>query len=109
MKVSSADDQGQLVTVREGATRDRRQRLLHQYRIEKLLVVDDAYPLHRPDHRQGHREGQQVPRRRKARKAACAPPRDRRRRDGLRRAQLLIDAEIDMIVVDTRTAFARRA
>src|ERR671937_1823412 len=32
-----------LVTVRENVAREEAKRLLHQYRIEKLLVVDDAY------------------------------------------------------------------
>ena len=32
-----------LVTVREGVDRDEAKRLLHRHRIEKLLVVDDAY------------------------------------------------------------------
>jgi IMP dehydrogenase len=32
-----------LVTVREGVGKDEAKRLLHQHRIEKLLVVDDAY------------------------------------------------------------------
>ena len=32
-----------LITVREGVGRDEAKRLLHQHRIEKLLVVDDAY------------------------------------------------------------------
>ena len=34
-----------LVTVREGATREEIQKLLHEYRIEKLLVVNDAFEL----------------------------------------------------------------
>ncbi len=34
-----------LVTVREGAERDEIQRLLHQYRIEKLLVVSEQFQL----------------------------------------------------------------
>lgn len=34
-----------LVTVREGAPRDEIQRLLHQHRIEKILVVDDRFGL----------------------------------------------------------------
>ena len=29
-----------LITVREGVTKDEARRLLHQHRIEKLLVVD---------------------------------------------------------------------
>src|SRR3981189_604126 len=32
-----------LITVREGVGQDEAKRLLHQYRIEKLLVVDDQY------------------------------------------------------------------
>src|SRR4030081_1355654 len=32
-----------LITVREGVGQDEAKRLLHQYRIEKLLVVDDLY------------------------------------------------------------------
>ena len=32
-----------LVTVSEGVSREEAKRLLHQHRIEKLLVVDDAY------------------------------------------------------------------
>lgn len=34
-----------LVTVREGAPRDEIQRLLHEHRIEKILVVDDKFGL----------------------------------------------------------------
>ncbi len=34
-----------LVTVREGAASEEVQRLLHQYRIEKILVVGDAFEL----------------------------------------------------------------
>ncbi|MHB1951495.1 MAG: IMP dehydrogenase [Acidiferrobacteraceae bacterium] len=34
-----------LVTVREGATRDEIQRLLHEHRIEKILVVDEGFAL----------------------------------------------------------------
>ena len=32
-----------LITVREGVSQDEARRLLHQHRIEKLLVVDDEY------------------------------------------------------------------
>ena len=34
-----------LVTVKEGASRDRVQELLHEHRIEKVLVVDDDFNL----------------------------------------------------------------
>src|SRR3546814_8239711 len=32
-----------LITVKEGVSKEEAQRLLHQHRIEKLLVVDDDY------------------------------------------------------------------
>ncbi len=32
-----------LVTVREGVSQSEAKRMLHQHRIEKLLVVDDQY------------------------------------------------------------------
>jgi IMP dehydrogenase len=35
----------QLVTVKEGASSEQVQRLLHQHRIEKILVVNDAFDL----------------------------------------------------------------
>jgi len=41
--VSALMTKDRLVTVREGATKEEAKRLLHQHRLEKLLVVDDAY------------------------------------------------------------------
>ena len=73
-----------LVTVREGVGQDEAKRLLHQHRIEKLLVVDDAIPLRRPDHGQGHREGGRQSERLQGR----AGPPARRRRDHGRRQGL---------------------
>ena len=37
--------QDKLITVKEGASRDEILRLLHQHRIEKILVVDDTFGL----------------------------------------------------------------
>jgi len=37
--------QNRLVTVREGATREQVMELLHQHRLERVLVVDDAFNL----------------------------------------------------------------
>ncbi len=34
-----------LVTVKDGASRDEVQRLMHEHRLEKILVVDDAFKL----------------------------------------------------------------
>jgi IMP dehydrogenase len=42
-KVSELMTKDRLVTVREGVSQDEAKRLLHQYRIEKLLVVDADY------------------------------------------------------------------
>jgi IMP dehydrogenase len=42
-QVSDLMTRENLVTVREGVDRDEARRLLHQYRIEKLIVVDDQY------------------------------------------------------------------
>jgi len=41
--VSELMTKDRLITVREGVTQDEARRLLHQFRIEKLLVVDDHY------------------------------------------------------------------
>ena len=43
--VSELMTRDRLITVREGVTQDEAKRLLHQFRIEKLLVVDDHYAL----------------------------------------------------------------
>ncbi|HEU0147985.1 MAG TPA: IMP dehydrogenase, partial [Bradyrhizobium sp.] len=42
-KVSELMTHENLVTVREGVSQDEAKRMLHQHRIEKLLVVDDQY------------------------------------------------------------------
>src|SRR5262249_55036193 len=42
-QVSELMTKDRLITVREGVGQDEAKRLLHQYRIEKLLVVDEAY------------------------------------------------------------------
>ncbi|MDF3063595.1 MAG: dehydrogenase [Microvirga sp.] len=41
--VSELMTKERLITVREGVTQDEAKRLLHQFRIEKLLVVDDHF------------------------------------------------------------------
>ncbi len=37
--------QRKLITVREGASRDEAKRLMHQHRLERVLVIDDEYRL----------------------------------------------------------------
>ena len=91
-----------LVTVREGVSGDEARRLLHQHRIERLVVVDDDF------HCVGLLTVKDME------KAASNPSaaKDRHGRllagaatgvgpDGLKRAQALIDADVDIVVVDT--------
>src|ERR671911_1261309 len=42
-RVAELMTKDRLITVREGVTQDEARRLLHQFRIEKLLVVDDHF------------------------------------------------------------------
>ena len=42
-RVAELMTKDKLITVREGVSQDEAKRLLHQHRIEKLLVVDDRY------------------------------------------------------------------
>ena len=97
-----------LVTVGENVDMDEARRLLHRHRIEKLLVVDDAYrcvglitvkdiekaQLH-PDAAKDEKGRLRV--------AAATGVGEK----GLDRAQALIDAECDLIVVDTAHGHSR--
>ena len=91
-----------LITVRQGVAKDEARRLLHQHRIEKLLVVDDdfrcvglitvkdiekatLYPNACKDG-DGH-----------LRAAAATTVGDK----GFERAQMLIDAGVDCLIIDT--------
>lgn len=91
-----------LVTVKEGVSKEEAKKLLHQHRIEKLLVVDDAY------HCIGLITVKDIERAQKHPNAA----KDSLERlrvaaavgvgaDGLARAEALIHAGADVIVVDT--------
>ncbi|MAI50027.1 MAG: IMP dehydrogenase [Rhodospirillaceae bacterium] len=97
-----------LVTVNESVDMDEARRLLHKYRIEKLLVVDDAYrciglitvkdmekaKLH-PDATKDEKGRLRV--------AAATGVGE----DGFARAEALIDAEADVVVVDTAHGHSR--
>ncbi len=101
-KVSALMTRENLVTVREGIDMDEAKRLLHQYRIEKLLVVDDAYrcvglvTVKDIEKAQLHPDANKDDRGR-LRVAAATGVGDA----GLARAEALLDAECDVIVVDT--------
>ncbi len=92
-----------LVTVRGGGVgAEEARRLLHRHRIEKLLVVDDAYrcigliTVKDMDKAQAHPLANKDELGR-LRVAAATGTGD----DGFSRAAALIDAEVDVIVVDT--------
>jgi IMP dehydrogenase len=100
--VSALMTKDKLVTVREGATKEEAKRLLHQYRLEKLLVVDSAYRciglITVKDIEKANKfPGASKDEKGRLRAAAATGVGDA----DLRRAQLLIDADVDVIVVDT--------
>ena len=91
-----------LITVKEGVAREEAKRLLHQNRIEKLLVVDDDYHCIGLITVKDIEKAQAFPH-------ACKDEKGRLRvaaatgvgKHGLARAEALIDAEVDVVVVDT--------
>jgi IMP dehydrogenase len=107
-KVSELMTRERLITVREGVTQAEAKRLLHQHRIEKLLVVDDQYRCvglitvkdmekavanpHACKDEQG-----------RLRVAAATTVGD----NGFDRSGRLIDAGVDLLVVDTAHGHSR--
>jgi IMP dehydrogenase len=94
--------QDKLVTVKEGATRDEIQKLLHQHRIEKVLVVDDKFALRGLITVKDIQKSSEYPRSAKDAKG--------RLRVGAavgvgkgteERVERLVEAEVDVVVVDT--------
>ncbi|MBF0455279.1 MAG: IMP dehydrogenase [Magnetococcales bacterium] len=91
-----------LVTVQEGVAMSEAKRLLHQFRIEKLLVVDGAFRCVGLITVKDIEKSQTNP-------LACKDKSGRLRtgaaigtgKDGVRRAAALAEAEVDVIVVDT--------
>ncbi len=97
-----------LVTVREGVPAEEARRLLHQYRIEKLLVVDEAFRCIGLITVKDMEKAQAYPN-------ACKDDKGRLRvgaatgvgKDGMARAEALIDAGVDLVVVDTAHGHSR--
>jgi IMP dehydrogenase len=91
-----------LITVREGVSQDEAKRLLHQFRIEKLLVVDDHYrcigliTVKDIEKQVTYPNASKDPQGR-LRVAAATTTGE----DGFLRSEMLIDAGVDVIVVDT--------
>ena len=98
-----------LITVRESISREEAKRLLHKYRIEKLLVVDDAYRCVGLITVKDIEKAEQHP-------LACKDEQGRLRvaaatsvgDEGFRRSEHLIDAGVDLIVVDTAHGHSQR-
>jgi IMP dehydrogenase len=91
-----------LVTVSEGVSKDEAKRLLHQHRIEKLLVVDEAYRCIGLITVKDIEKAQRFPNASKDEKgrlrvAAATGVGDQ----GIARAEALFDADVDIVVVDT--------
>ena len=99
----------QLVTVRETVDREDAKRLLHQHRIEKLLVVDEAYRCVGLVTVKDIEKSQRFPN-------ACKDDHGRLRvaaatgtgEDGIKRAEALFDAGVDVLVVDTAHGHSSR-
>jgi IMP dehydrogenase len=107
-KVSELMTKERLITVREGVGQDEAKRLLHQHRIEKLLVVDEQYRCvglitvkdiekavanpHACKDEQG-----------RLRVAAATTVGDK----GFDRTERLIEAGVDLVVVDTAHGHSR--
>ena len=101
-------DERPLITVSDGVELDEAKRLLHQHRIEKLLVVDDAFRCVGLITVRDIEKAQQHP-------DACKDEKGRLRaaaatgvgEKGVERAEALLEAEVDVIVVDTAHGHAR--
>ena len=98
-----------LVTVRETVDREGAKKLLHQHRIEKLLVVDEAYRCVGLVTVKDIEKSQRFPN-------ACKDDHGRLRvaaatgtgEDGVKRAEALFDAGVDVLVVDTAHGHSSR-
>lgn len=91
-----------LITVPESVEHDEAKRLLHRHRIEKLLVVDDAYrcigliTVKDMEKAQTHPDASKDEQGRLRVAAATGVG-----EEGLGRAEALLDAGVDVVVVDT--------
>jgi IMP dehydrogenase len=108
-KVAELMTKDGLVTVREGVKQDEAKRLLHQHRIEKLLVVDSSYRCVGLITVKDIEKSVAYP-------TACKDEQGRLRvaaatsvgEAGYVRSERLIDAGVDLVVVDTAHGHSRR-
>ena len=91
-----------LITVREGVDREEAKRLLHQHRIEKLLVVDETYRciglITVKDIEKAHAHPNASKDAKGRLRVAAAVGTGK---DGMKRAEALVAADVDVVVVDT--------
>jgi IMP dehydrogenase len=107
-KVAELMTKDRLVTVREGVSQEEAKRLLHQYRIEKLLVVDNQYRC------VGLITVKDIEKA-VANPHACKDEQGRLRvaaatsvgESGFHRTERLIEAGVDLVVVDTAHGHSR--
>src|SRR5512143_3897468 len=108
-KVSELMTHENLVTVREGVSQDEAKRMLHKHRIEKLLVVDEQYRCVGLITVKDMEKAVAHP-------LACKDAQGRLRvaaattvgEGGFERTERLIDAGVDLIVVDTAHGHSAR-
>jgi IMP dehydrogenase len=108
-KIAELMTKDRLVTVREGVSQEEAKRLLHQHRIEKLLVVDDQYRCvglitvkdieKAVTHPNACKDEQG-----RLRVAAATTVGD----EGFARTEQLIEAGVDLVVVDTAHGHSSR-
>ncbi len=107
--ISELMTKDKLVTVRENVDREGAKKLLHQHRIEKLIVVDDQYRCVGLVTVKDIEKSQRFPN-------ACKDDHGRLRaaaatgtgEDGVKRAEALFDAQVDVLVVDTAHGHSSR-
>jgi IMP dehydrogenase len=107
--VSELMTKDKLITVRDGATREEAMRLLHQYRIEKLLVVDEEYRCTGLITVKDIEKAQKFPTASKDGQARlCVAAATGTGPDGFDRGAALFDAGVDVLVVDTAHGHSSR-
>jgi IMP dehydrogenase len=94
--------QDRLVTVKEGATREEIRKLLHQHRIEKILVIDERFGLKGLITVKDIQKSSEYPRAAKDAKGRLRVGAAVGTGKGTEeRVEKLIEAEVDVVVVDT--------
>jgi IMP dehydrogenase len=107
-RVADLMTKDKLVTVREGVDEDEARRLLHKYRLERLIVVDDDYRCVGLITVKDFEKAQAFPNAAKdeqgrLRAGAASSVGD----EGFARTEALIDAGADVIVIDTAHGHSR--